>query len=61
MTAQNEVIGVEDRPGMRYFWPFAVEKTRVSLALQTQTIDGRNVPDGRGNPLQVSAVVTYSI
>lgn len=61
ITAFGKVVHVEKEPGLHWYWPFFRSTSTMSLKVQTINVSGSSVPDGRGSPLNVSAIVTYSV
>ncbi len=59
--AFGKIIHVEKEQGLHFFCPVFTTKKKVSTKVQTLPIQGANVPDARGSPMNVSAVVTYSV
>lgn len=60
-TSCGKIVKIEREMGVHWYWPFLSEKKVVHLEIKTTSIRGSKVPDGRGNPLEVSAVITYVI
>lgn len=61
ITAFGKVIHVEKEPGLHWYWPLFRTTSTMSLKVQTINVNGSSVPDARGSPLNVSAIVTYSV
>jgi len=61
VTAFGKIVKVETDPGLHCFLPCCVAFNKISTKVQTLNLPGSSVPDARGSPLNVSAIVTYSV
>jgi regulator of protease activity HflC (stomatin/prohibitin superfamily) len=48
-------------PGLHWFLPCCTAFNKISTKVQTINLGGSSVPDARGSPLNVSAIVTFSV
>jgi regulator of protease activity HflC (stomatin/prohibitin superfamily) len=61
ITAFGKIVNIETDPGLHCYYPCCVAFNKISTKVQTLSLPRSSVPDARGSPLNVSAIVTYSV
>jgi regulator of protease activity HflC (stomatin/prohibitin superfamily) len=61
ITAFGKIVKTQTEPGLHCFLPCCTAFNHISTKMRTLDLPGSSVPDARGSPLNVSAIVTYSV
>src|SRR5262252_1768245 len=60
ITLFGDYLGTEREPGLRWTWPWNGRR-RVSVRARNHAVDTLKVNDKRGNPVEIGAVVVWSV
>lgn len=60
-VAFGKIVHVEKLQGLHWMPPICLERKYVNLSIITVQVQGSNVPDSTGSPMNVSSIVNYVI